>query len=225
MKYRRKQLFNMVLKGFLLDFDGTITSNIGDIVISFTTDFIQKITPIKRQTIANIFMTLNKFPPDNLFSTIFTYLGIEDFLNQYLLELQKITEYNNIRLNIRAGFNEFISTCHENKIRCLVFSTQTQERIKFILGDVSNIEYIDIKGVSKSNLYQIKKILLNNNILPEQWILVEDDPFIIRTGKLLGLKTILMKHNLFIDTEINEYKEYYDYLFESFFDVLTLIKN
>jgi predicted HAD superfamily phosphohydrolase YqeG len=210
---------NEHIEGFLIDLDGTIIENSPEIAIDFTVDFVNKYTPIAKFTIKDFFRTCNKFPQNKLFYLIFSYLGIEDHLNEFVKEFQKLNSYNNKSIQFRKGFFAFLEKCRNYGLKSYLFSSQSTERINNSLRNCSEIEVLDIYDISKSNANELHSFLEKKNMIAKNWYLIDDDPFIARTGKLVGLNTILMENQLFTLTEILEYKQYYDYSFKSFEEV------
>lgn len=209
-------------KGFLLDFDGTIVENSTEILIDFTHSYINRFTYINKDTLESLFINLNKFPTNQFIKLIFEYLGLTEHLQNYVNETITLITSNISRYKIREGLLPFVDECVCKGIKLLIFSNQNQSKIKAISHGLFNIDILELGNYSKASVDDVRALLKRENIEPSLWFLIDDDPYIIRTGKIAGLNTILMKQRLFFK-HIHPYKPYCDFIKSSFKNLISHI--
>jgi len=196
--------------GVLIDFDGTIAVNTFDIAMRFTTDYLNRLTPVSEETVRNMFMVMNKFPPGQFIQHLFRHLGFAEHTADFLVRFSALHEYRGMTVQIREGFGEFLSWCREEGITYRIFSSQLKSKIVHSLGETVAAEQIVEMGEgSKSSTSDFATILRKLPPL-QRWCLIDDDPFILRTAKLVGLSTALMHNALFSEREVDSYRDFID---------------
>ncbi len=208
------------MEGFLIDFDGVILKNFPDLVSKFIYNYINKLTPINYETIISFVRLFISFPTKDFFTFLFNSLGIEEHFEDFINKVSNLEDNGEIKFEIDDYFNTFIDKCNNNQINFKIFSMADTRRI---LKTIHNIKLEDIYSLcenSKSNTRTFSHLQKELKIDLNKWVLIDDDPFSLRSGKLNGMFTIMMQNNVFGESEYYLYKDYIDVKVNSFKEVI-----
>lgn len=201
------------LKKILVDFDGVISKNSLTVTLDFAHHYINMFVPVSYQTIKNYYASVNSFNLELGLKLLFSSLGIEDKLPAFIRQLSCLKEFNSNKIEIDKEFYKFIELCTKSNFEYSIFSLASKRKVlNFLKIDEDKIA--DLNNISKSD----ENVFTNqiDGIESRNVILIDDDPFALRTAKLAGLKTILMRNDLFTESLINTYKNAIDVVVSDF---------
>jgi FMN phosphatase YigB (HAD superfamily) len=210
------------IKQVLVDFDGVISKNSLDITLLYAYDFINKYTPYHINSLKNYYLSINSFELKDGLALLFNSLGIGNELGNFYLGLKRLKEHNGQVISIEPDYQDFISFCKDNQIGCKIFSLSDDEKIENLLGyKPDHIKWT--KGLaSKANPKTFSQICELLKYEAPQTLVVDDDPFVLRSAKIAGLSTILMQ-NLFFKGYTENYRKYFDDEVRSFSELKLLL--
>ena len=217
------------IKFYLVDFDGVIAKNSIEISLSYTHDFINKFTPYHINSLKNYYAAINSFDLKEGLSLLFRALGIEDYLPELTDGLNSLKEYNKQPILLDPGYFDFVAFCKSNDIGCSIFSLANSGKIENLLGFKPDLIKPPSSRFSKADPVVYSQICESLYLKPREIIVIDDDPLVLRSAKISGMRTILMG-NEFFNNYVPPYQNYIDMMVDSFVEVekkqeLSLLNN
>jgi hypothetical protein len=213
------------IKYILVDFDGVISKNSLEITLIYAYDFINRYTPYHMDSLKNYYTAINSFELKDGLLLLFKSLGIEDKLIEFYTGLKKLKEYKGQTITIEADYLDFLSFCQKNEIVCKIFSLADQEKIEnFFEFSPDYIKWPEGMA-SKANPKTYRLICESLHCNPSEISVIDDDPFVLRSAKLAGMKTILMRNAFFMNHLYKQYHNYIDIEVNSFSEIKILFSQ
>lgn len=206
---------HMNIKGILIDFDGVISRNSVLVAQHFSYEFINSLEPIPFETFQSYFKLATCFSQEQAIKLFFTSLGLDNELPRFLEEFKSLHSYNNMTIEIDNNFSSFIDYCDKNDLKYSIFSLAEPERMqKLGLCDVDAI--YPLRDMSKANKSVFLRVISDLDIVPGQWIYIDDNPLALRAGKRSGFHTVMMLNDVFTINDYHIYSNYIDHAVENF---------
>ncbi len=92
------------IKGFIIDFDGTISKNSAMIMLKFIYGFITSYKPVPYHFILSYYKNATAFRSIDAVRLLFSSLGLEDKVALCLEKLGGLEEYNEQKVKIEPDF-------------------------------------------------------------------------------------------------------------------------
>lgn len=212
----------MKYQGFLIDMDGVIFRNSMEIGVRLIHSYLSARTPIAYQTVLSFVRFGNSHPPKEFYTHIFTALGIADSLGDFFQRLATFNGCRGAMLEMDKQFKPFVEMCLYTGIEYRIFSLAPVQRITASVPFVGPDKIIAVDG-AKSNVATFHRL---EEILPNrlnEWCLIDDDPFALRSAKLAGLGTCMMQNSVFGEQQYGEYAGFIDMKVGGFGELLQLV--
>lgn len=219
------------IQGVFLDFDGVISKNSVDHTIKLLSNFINKVSPnqnfpISKNYIKKYFKCVSAFPTEKSIHFLFSSLGLEDKINLLYNEIKRTDlDLKSDKIVIEKDFEEFIRFCKKNRIRYYIISLTSSERLKKIEKIVGRKAFYKLNKGSKADTILFTSLIKELGINPHEWFYLDDSPLALRAGKVAELNTVLMKNNVFTESDFKEFKNSIDYKVSSFKEFQSLLSR
>lgn len=206
----------------LIDFDGVISKNSVLLNIKSVYHFINQYTPLPFETILSFIKNTICFSMEQTVDFLFKSLGIEDKISEFYQEQLKF--YNNPQIKIEDDFYDFIDFCEKNSINYLVYSSADKgvKGIPEFINRIKNKIY-SLNGRSKANYHTYLEMVEELKIDLNKCIYIDDTPLALRTGKLLGMMTVMMINEIFTIEDYQVYSSFIDFRIKSFTELKNIL--
>jgi beta-phosphoglucomutase-like phosphatase (HAD superfamily) len=210
--------------GFLIDLDGVVLKNSLDLAAEFIRDYIQSLTPISIETVRSWIRGFNCYPAGEFFRYVFHSLEIESHYEDFLRRIDNFQGANGREIIVDPYFETFLKTCAEQGIRFRIASLAPIKRIQATLPFLLKEDIYSLHGMSKASPHTFVKIAGDLEIRPEEWVLIDDDPFSLRSAKIAGFRTMMVLNNFFREEEYSMYREFVDRKVRDFREIVEFLK-
>lgn len=208
------------VEGIFIDFDGVISRNAVDRIISFVHSYMNLHIPIAPEFLRAYIKNISCFPVDASARLLFTAFGIEDRLEDFFSAFRKFEEQPE-NLQIENDFHRFLEFCRENNIEYKILSLANRGRIKMACS-INEEDIYPLNNRSKANQDTFSEIGSEMGIDLKKWAYIEDNPVALQAAKLSGLNTIMMLNNIYTESDYSIFKDYIDFKVDSFDPVAQL---
>lgn len=209
-----------IKKLVLIDLDGVILKNSLQLASRFVFDFLNQRTEISYITVERFFKIANSFSPELSFKFFFESLGLAYSLNELTTEIKRFAEYKEEKVYVDPYFEHFISYLRQESVNFLIFSLASTSRIMNSVTCIHEAEIYNLSNSSKADVLTFSDFLKQIHRNGIEIIYIDDDPFALRTAKMVNISTILMKSNFFDNDDIRPYESHIDLIVENFQELL-----
>ncbi|MEV1026142.1 HAD-IA family hydrolase [Streptomyces sp. NPDC050264] len=203
----------------LLDFDGVLSLNASGLLLRALHEGINRHTDLPEQATSLQFKAISTFPQKDSLRVLFAGLGIEQHLNAEIDALRSCLSVQGTRMTLGEGVEAFCAEQRARGIRLRVFSTMDERtaRRSLLQGLFTAQDYVPLAHASKADPDTYTALLTaENENAPEQWLLVDDSPLALRAAKIAGLRTVLMRGEVFTDWDVAPFASFIDAQVSSF---------
>ncbi|MEU5088541.1 HAD family hydrolase [Streptomyces sp. NPDC021356] len=197
----------------LLDFDGVLSLNASSLLLKALHEGINRHTDLPYEATASQFKAISTFPQRESLHMLFTGLGIERHLAAEIAALRSLTAVGGTALALGEGVREFCAEQRAHGLRLRVFSTMDRATARRALLDglFDDQDFVPLDHASKADPATYTGLLAaEGESHPERWLLVDDSPLALRAAKIAGLRTVLMRGEVFTDADVAPFGSYID---------------
>jgi hypothetical protein len=202
------------VKGVFIDFDGVISRNAVEHIISFVHGYMNLHTLIAPEFVRAYIKNISCFPVDASARLLFDAFGIEDQLDDFFSAFKKFGEQPE-NLRIERDFHRFLEFCQNKNIEYKILSLANPGRIKAACS-ISEGDIYPLNNRSKANQDTFSEIGTEMEIDLKKWAYIEDNPVALQAAKQSGLNTIMMLNNIYTEADYSIFKDYIDFKVDSF---------
>ncbi len=212
----------MKIEGFLIDFDGVVVKNSPGLGSKFIYEYINKYTPISYGNVKSMVRLFGSYPQQDTYKFIFSSLGIGEHLADFSLQISKFEDLYRKDIVIDGSAEKFIVYCKNNGIMFKIFSLAGTGRIMKVMPYINKSDIYSLEGRSKADSKTFSLLEKELGIDPARWVLIDDDPFSLRSAKMNGMFTIMMKNDLFRKRDYSSYRDYIDLKVRGFSEIIEI---
>ncbi|MEG3631319.1 HAD-IA family hydrolase [Streptomyces poriticola] len=212
----------------LLDFDGVLSLNASSLLLRALHQGINRHTELPYGATAAQFKAICTFPQRDSLRVLFAGLGIEQHLADGIAELRSLTAFGGTRLALGDGVEEFCAEQRAHGVRLRVFSTMDRSTARRALLDglFEARDFVALDHASKADPDTYSALLTTEaETDPERWLLVDDSPLALRAAKIAGLRTVLMRGDVFTDDDVAPFGSYIDAEVASFAQLGDVLRS
>ncbi|MEU6770738.1 HAD-IA family hydrolase [Streptomyces sp. NPDC046759] len=212
----------------LLDFDGVLSLNASSLLLRALHEGINRHTDLPHAATAAQFKAISTFPQRDSLRVLFAGLGIEQHLAAEIAALRSLTSVAGIPLTLGQGVEEFCAEQRAHGVRLRVFSTmdRTTARRALLDGLFEERDFVSLDHASKADPDTYTALLAaEHEAHPERWLLVDDSPLALRAAKIAGLRTVLMRGEVFTDADVAPFGSYIDARVASFAELGDVLRS
>ncbi|MEU8541441.1 HAD family hydrolase [Streptomyces sp. NPDC048717] len=210
----------------LLDFDGVLSMNASGLLLRALHEGINRHTELPVEATALQFKAISAFPQHDSLRALFRGLGIERHLDEEIGILRSSLTVDGVEMALSEGVEEFCAGQRARGVRLRVFSTMDARtaRRSLLDGLFGPRDYVPLGHTSKAAPGTYTALLATENeSRPHRWTLVDDSPLALRAAKIAGLRTVLMRGDVFTDDDVCPFTSYIDEEVSSFGELGALL--
>ncbi|MFI7011298.1 HAD family hydrolase [Streptomyces sp. NPDC050145] len=210
----------------LLDFDGVLSMNASGLLLQALHEGINRHTELPLEATTLQFKAISTFPQQQSLRVLFAGLGIERHLREEIETLRSSLTVRGTRMALGQGVEAFCADQRARGVRLRVFSTMdTATARRSLLDDLFEPQdYVPLGHASKADPDTYTALLTSElEPRPERWMLVDDSPLALRAAKIAGLRTVLMRGDVFTDGDVAPFSSYIDEQVRSFTELGALL--
>ncbi|MEU8587551.1 HAD-IA family hydrolase [Streptomyces sp. NPDC048664] len=211
----------------LLDFDGVLSLNASSLLLRALHEGINRHTDLPRDATTAQFKAISTFPQRDSLRVLFAGLGIEQHLAAEIAALRALTAVDGVALALGDGAEEFCAEQRAHGVRLRVFSTMDRATARRALLDglFEDRDFVPLDHASKADPDTYTALLVaENETHPERWLLVDDSPLALRAAKIAGLRTVLMRGEVFTDADVAPFDSFIDARVASFAELGDVLR-
>lgn len=210
-----------------IDFDGVISQNSVLVLFKFIHQFINRYTPVPFEVIQDFLKSTICFHGKQSTELLFSSLGIEDKLPEFFPELGKTEKFEDIQIVIEKEFYSFIDFCNSNSIRYQIFSSASRnvKRFSELIDRIDSTNIYNLNQRPKARAATFLEVAKELEIDLKNSLYVDDAPLALLTGKLHGIKTVMMLNDVFTINDYKRFSSYIDYKINSFTELEAILSR
>ena len=206
----------------LLDFDGVISPNASELLLTALHGAINRHTPVPFETTALLFKAITTFPARAGLGMVFDGLGLGGQFAAESAAIWQATDVDGVKYALGEGIREF---CEGRTIRvCSTMDSSTPRRA-IVVGLFGDADFLPIGHRSKADPATFTALQEELGELPRPWVLVDDSPLALRAAKLAGLTTVLMRGTVFNVEDTAPFATFIDAEVSSFAELAPLLET
>ncbi|WP_149183551.1 HAD family hydrolase [Streptomyces sp. TRM49041] len=211
----------------LLDFDGVLSMNASGLLLRALHEGINRHTELPIEATAAQFKAICTFPQRDSLRVLFAGLGIERHLGAEIESLRSCLSVQGTRMTLARGADTFCAEQRARGVRLRVFSTMDRgtARRSLLDGLFGPEDFVPLGHASKADPDTYTALLAaENENHPERWLLVDDSPLALRAAKIAGLRTVLMRGDVFTPGDVAPFASFIDAQADSFAELGDLLR-
>ncbi|MFH9569868.1 HAD family hydrolase [Streptomyces sp. NPDC017230] len=212
----------------LLDFDGVLSLNASSLLLRALHEGINRHTDFPYGATAAQFKAISTFPQRDSLRVLFAGLGIEQHLAAEIAALRSLTAVGGTRLTLGDGVEEFCAEQRAHGVRLRVFSTMDHATARrgLLDGLFGARDFVALDHASKADPDTYTSLLAAEaETDPRRWLLVDDSPLALRAAKIAGLRTVLMRGDVFTDDDVAPFGSHIDAQVTSFAQLGDVLRS
>lgn len=214
------------VRAVIVDLDGVILKNSIVISLNFLYDYLAKKNQfVAYDTLQNFYKSINSFPLSLSLTLLFDSIGLSHLKTEFAIKLMKLKKFAGERILVDEGFFRLRQFCENNRIVLKIFSLSSVEKIKRFVPDVRECELLILPGASKAKASTFHLISSDLRIVPGDIVIVDDDPFVLRSADVAGLNTVMMMNSVFTEKDYRLYSSMVHFRVKSLDGLVNLIKR
>ncbi|MEU1042970.1 HAD family hydrolase [Streptomyces sp. NPDC005551] len=197
----------------LLDFDGVLSLNASSLLLRALHEGINRHAPLPFEATSSQFKAISTFPQRDSLRVLFAGLGIEQHLSDEIAALRALTSLGTERMTLGHGAEAFCVQQRALGVRLRVFSTMDRatERRSLLDGLFRDEDFVPLAHASKADPDTYMSLLAADGEQdPSRWLLVDDSPLALRAAKIAGLRTVLMRGEVFTEEDVTPFTRFID---------------
>ncbi|MFF4406538.1 HAD family hydrolase [Streptomyces sp. NPDC001262] len=210
----------------LLDFDGVLSLNASSLLLRALHEGINRHTELPVEATAAQFKAVSTFPQRDSLRVLFTGLGIGTHLDAEIGALKSLTSVDGEPLALGHGVKTFCAEQRSRGVQLRVFSTmdRTTARRSLLDGLFGDEDFVPLGHASKADPGTYTALLAAEGEQdPGRWMLVDDSPLALRAAKIAGLRTVLMRGQVFTEGDVAPFASFIDAQVDSFAELGALL--
>ncbi|ASU81884.1 HAD family hydrolase [Nocardiopsis gilva YIM 90087] len=212
----------------LLDFDGVLSLNASELLLHALHEGINRHTAFPFEATAAQFKAISTFPQRDSLRALFAGLGIEQHLDTEIEALRSLISAAGRRMTLSEGVERFCAEQRARGRRLRVFSTmdRTTARRSLLDGLFGPEDFVPLGHASKADSHSYTALLAaEGEPDPGQVMLVDDSPLALRAAKIAGVRTALMRGQVFTPADVAPFAPFIDAQVASFAELGALLRS